>query len=59
MTPPVNEALTGALRAAQARLGCLPDGYDDEEWEDLYGLALLKFGRLTGNGDMPCRRWAS
>lgn len=54
MTPPVNEALTGTLRAAQARLGCLPDGYDDEEWEDLYGLALLNFGRRTGNGDTPC-----
>lgn len=49
----LNAALTGAMQATQPRLGCLPDGYDDEEWEDLCGLALLNFGRLTGNGDTP------
>lgn len=36
----LNSALVAALGAYQSRTGCLPGGFDGEEWEDVYRDAL-------------------
>lgn len=39
----LNSALLGALNAYQRRVGCLPGGFDGEEWEDVYRDALKAY----------------
>lgn len=38
--PKINAALLSALGAHQERVGCLPGGFDGEEWEDVFGDAI-------------------
>lgn len=42
----LNKALGDAMTAFQGRFGYLPDGYDDESQNDLYGLALAAYAAL-------------
>lgn len=39
----LNKALGAAMKAFQGSRGYLPDGYDDESQNDLYGLALAAY----------------
>lgn len=39
----LNSALVAALNAYQSRIGCLPGGFDGEEWEDVYRDALKAY----------------
>lgn len=39
----LNTALTAALASYQRRVGCLPGGFDGEEWEDVYRDALKAY----------------
>lgn len=38
--PAINAALLEAVRNYQTRTGCLPGGFDAEEWEDIFGDAI-------------------
>jgi hypothetical protein len=42
----LNQALGSAAQAFQDRHGFLPDGFDDESWNDLCGMALKAYKAL-------------
>lgn len=46
-SPAVNKALLAALNAYQERTGCLPGGYDREEWNDIYRDALANYRKAS------------
>lgn len=42
-SPAVNKALLAAMNTYQESTGCLPGGYDGEEWNDIYRDALTNY----------------